>query len=122
MKKGEWVGVDLDGTLAQYDGWKGIKHIGEPVPAMLKKVMQLLADGVEVRIVTARVGGAYPDAAEARCWINSWCLMHLNQLVPVTAEKDQRMIELWDDRVLQVVANTGEFVPGQVSRVFGRVV
>ena len=26
-----WYGFDLDGTLAKYDGWKGIDHIGEPV-------------------------------------------------------------------------------------------
>ena len=26
-----WIGVDLDGTLARYDGWKGIEHIGEPI-------------------------------------------------------------------------------------------
>jgi len=31
MSKG-WVGVDLDGTLAHYDGWKGADHIGEPGP------------------------------------------------------------------------------------------
>lgn len=23
-----WIGVDLDGTLAEYDGWRGWKHIG----------------------------------------------------------------------------------------------
>jgi len=25
--------VDLDGTLAKYDGWKGIHDIGDPYPA-----------------------------------------------------------------------------------------
>jgi len=24
--------VDLDGTLAMYDGWRGSDHIGDPVP------------------------------------------------------------------------------------------
>ena len=33
-----WIGVDLDGTLAMYDGWVGVSHIGEPVPAMLQRV------------------------------------------------------------------------------------
>src|SRR5262245_48902352 len=27
-----WIGVDLDGTLAEYHGWKGIEHIDRPVP------------------------------------------------------------------------------------------
>ena len=25
-----WIDVDLDGTLAQYNGSKGVEHIGEP--------------------------------------------------------------------------------------------
>lgn len=24
-----WIGVDLDGTLAGYDGWVGPEHIGK---------------------------------------------------------------------------------------------
>ena len=27
-----WYGFDLDGTLAKYDGWKGIDHIGARSP------------------------------------------------------------------------------------------
>jgi len=33
-----WIGVDLDGTLAVYDGWRGPEHIGPPVPAMVERV------------------------------------------------------------------------------------
>ena len=40
-----WIGVDLDGTLAHYEGWKGIEHIGAPVPAMLERVKNWLAEG-----------------------------------------------------------------------------
>ena len=25
-----WYGFDLDGTLAEYDKWEGISHIGKP--------------------------------------------------------------------------------------------
>lgn len=32
-----WIAVDLDGTLAEYDGWKGSAHIGNPVPKMVEK-------------------------------------------------------------------------------------
>ena len=45
MSTSGWVGVDLDGTLAQYDGWKGVDHIGDPVPKMLERVRNWLADG-----------------------------------------------------------------------------
>jgi hypothetical protein len=33
-----WIGVDLDATLAKYDGWKSADHIGEPIPAMVDRV------------------------------------------------------------------------------------
>lgn len=50
-----WVGVDLDGTLAQYDGWVDAAYIGPPVPAMVNRVRDMLDAGQEVRIFTARV-------------------------------------------------------------------
>ena len=33
-----WIGVDLDGTLAEYHGWKGSEHIGPPIPLMVERV------------------------------------------------------------------------------------
>jgi len=33
-----WIGVDLDGTLAHYDGWKGPTHIGAPIHKMVQRV------------------------------------------------------------------------------------
>jgi len=35
------VCVDLDGVLAQYDKWRGIDHIGDPVPGALAFAKQL---------------------------------------------------------------------------------
>ena len=52
-----WIGVDLDGTLAEYGGWKGPDHIGPPVPKMLERVKSWIAEGRDVRIFTARVDG-----------------------------------------------------------------
>ena len=55
-EKGEgWYGFDLDGTLAKYDGWKGIDHIGEPVRPMVELIKRMQAEGKTVKIVTARV-------------------------------------------------------------------
>jgi len=117
MSKG-WIGVDLDGTLAHYDGWRGIDHIGEPVPAMIERVRNWLAAGQEVRIFTARVceprmGGPGDDTAVlARYHILQWLIIH-GLLRPdgtplaVTNVKDFAMIELWDDRAVQVEINTG---------------
>lgn len=27
----QWIGVDLDGTLAEYNNWISIEHIGKPI-------------------------------------------------------------------------------------------
>lgn len=110
---GGWIGVDLDGTLAHYDGWQGPTHIGAPVPAMLQRVKRWLAEGRDVRIFTARVShdgtqGRMDQASEARGAIVRWCVTHLGRRLPITNVKDFAMEELWDDRAVQVIANTGE--------------
>jgi len=107
MSRG-WIGVDLDGTLAHYDHWRGHEHVGEPVPAMMERVRRWLSEGREVRIFTARVSDPDPAGQLAREVVQEWLLRHgLPELV-VTCVKDAGMIELWDDRVVQVVPNTGE--------------
>lgn len=102
-----WIGVDLDGTLAHYDGWKGIDHIGEPVPLMLARVKEWLLQDREVRIFTARVCRDGAECEQAREAIVRWCEQHIGCALPITNIKDFGMVELWDDRAVQVEANTG---------------
>jgi hypothetical protein len=110
-----WIGVDLDGTLATYDGWKGADHIGDPVPAMVERVKAWVAGGQEVRVFTARVSldnpGVAPDAVRfvARA-IEDWCELHIGVRLPITNTKDYGMIELWDDRAVTVEPNTGKVI------------
>ncbi len=65
-----WIGVDLDGTLARYDGWVGVMHVGDPVPAMLDRVQRWLEQGLDVRIFTARVSRPEQEV-EARAVIEA---------------------------------------------------
>lgn len=97
-----WIGVDLDGTLAWYDEWRGVDHIGPPIPAMIERVKNWLSEGKDVRIFTARI--QFEGAAQP---ILDW--LHENGLppLPITNVKDSYMHELWDDRVVQVERNTG---------------
>jgi hypothetical protein len=104
-----WIGVDLDGTLAEYHGWVGIHYIGKPIPLMLERVKKWLSQGRDVRIFTARVAGEPKSAGPIR----EWCLEHLGQVLPITNCKDHQMAELWDDRVVQVVTNNGRRVDGK---------
>ena len=110
-----WIGVDFDGTLAHYESFKGPGHVGEPVPAMVDRVKAWLAVGWEVRVFTARV--SHPQQAEeARAAIEAWCERHIGQRLAVTCTKDYAMVELWDDRCVQVVPNTGQPVGHQSTR------
>lgn len=106
---GGWIGVDLDGTLAHYDQWRGADHIGEVIPAMRDRVLRWLDEGREVRIFTARVSGGpdSPDVLLAARHVQDWLVRNGMPRLQVTNVKDYAMLELWDDRAVQVQANTG---------------
>lgn len=107
---GAWIGVDFDGTLAHYDGWRGMATVGAPIPAMVERVKAALARGWIVKIVTARVcaGQTDDDLALAHRVLDAWCEEVFGHRLTLTAEKDFKMIELWDDRCVQVITNTGQ--------------
>lgn len=113
-----WIAVDLDGTLAEYNGWVHELTIGKPIPTMVERVKLWLAEGKQVRIFTARVSLAEGNRARAtpnaiRIAIEEWCRVHIGSILPITNEKDFGMIELWDDRCVQVVPNTGQRADGK---------
>lgn len=115
-----WIGVDLDGTLAKRANGGGITQIGEPVPAMVARVKAWLAEGKDVRIVTARVCPTDEPSREQFLQITSamqaicdWCKLHLGRELDVTCMKDFEMIELWDDRAVQVEPDTGRRMDGK---------
>jgi len=102
MSKG-WIGVDLDGTLAHYDGWKGPDNIGEPVLKILERVKLWMAvDKYEIRIFTARAG--VPEQIPP---VVAWLEKHGIGGLAITNIKDFSMIELWDDRCVQIISNLG---------------
>lgn len=140
-----WYGFDLDGTLAKYDGWKGIDNIGEPVKPMVGLIKRMHDEGKVVKIMTARVAPrevpeyalnpfiALPTPAYAEAFIRvrgmfpeenfyskgswgpqdfiqDWCLKNLEFLPEIVYQKDHLMLELYDDRVKQVVPNEGWLV------------
>jgi hypothetical protein len=94
-----WIGVDLDGTLAKYDTWNGPIAIGDPVVPMVERVKRWLAEGRDVRIVTARVSGhgtpeRDAEARAARHAVAAWCNKHIGKVLPITCCKDFQMIEV----------------------------
>lgn len=126
-----WIGVDLDGTLARYpENDRGLpwNQFGDPVARMLTRVQTWVAKGKEVWIVTARVFPYIPGVERHSLpWptqiclitgetftvphmvdaVQDWTLKHVGKRLPVTCAKDYQMVELWDDRAVQVVPNQG---------------
>lgn len=115
MSGSGWIGVDLDGTLAHYDGWKGIEHIGDPIPKMLERVKRWVEAGMNVKILTARCC-RMSERDEQVDMIHDWLITHGLPRLEVTNIKDFGMIELWDDRAVQVVPNTGDRADGKGDR------
>jgi 5'(3')-deoxyribonucleotidase len=106
-----WIGVDLDGTLAHYDAWVDIYHIGAPIKPVVDRVKKALTSGYDVKIFTARASVYDPEERAAVIQaIQEWCERHIGVRLEVTCSKDFYMAELWDDRARQVVHNTGKFI------------
>jgi hypothetical protein len=102
-----WIGVDLDGTLAHDPGNKrenrALEQIGSPIKPMLNRLRKWIAEGKTVKIFTARASSPR-QVVMIKKWLASYGLPDLE----VTNVKDLRMVELWDDRCVQVTTNLGE--------------
>jgi len=109
-----WIGVDLDRTLAYYDGWKldpetGLGRIGAPIEPMRYRVRKWLEAGETVKIFTARVSSDRAPEERARmvAAIERWCQTYLGAILEVTAEKNFHMKALYDDLAWHVTPNQG---------------
>ncbi len=74
MPKDRTVAVDLDGTLAHYDGWKGPEHIGKPLKGA-KEFMEWLRDeGYQAVVHTTRMNSKLNNMGvdEAKKFIEEW--------------------------------------------------
>jgi len=72
---------------------------------MLSLVKELINNGNRVKIFTARA--SEPEQIEL---IKAWLADNGLPELEITNIKDYGMIRLYDDRAVQVVANTGELV------------
>lgn len=58
--------MDLDGVLAQYNGWKGMATIGKPIPGAYDFCKQMIKDGWRIIVHTCRPG-QYVES-----WLREW--------------------------------------------------
>ena len=96
-----WYGIDFDGTLVSIIDMT-------PVKLMVDRVKCFLRDGKDVRIVTSRA-----NSSDDTRFVSDWTLQQFGRRLPVTNKKDHEMVELWDDRAVQVFPNTGKRADGK---------
>lgn len=111
MNKGI-IGIDLDRTLAVYHDWQD--EIGPPIPAMVERAKRFLDEGKEVVIFTARVaveeGFSKEQVLHQHKLISAWTKKHLGVSLRATALKSRHLIQIFDDRAVGVVPNTGKII------------
>ena len=78
MKK--TVALDVDGVLAQYNGWKGIDHIGDPIPGAISFTKEL-SEFAYILIYTTRCCETLNDrdgrkASELQQIVKAWLDKH----------------------------------------------
>lgn len=106
-----WIGIDLDGTLAEsHTG----EQIGKPIVSMVNKIQQWIAEGQDVRIVTARAVTLSGIATVQR-----WLITQGLPLLTVTNMKDRHMLKLLDDRAIRIEKNTGIVCSGCWNSLYG---
>jgi hypothetical protein len=102
----EWVGFDIDSTLAEYVGIFDLLKIGAPIPDMKARLLRMYAEGkYEIKIFSARAG--WPGQKEV---ILEWLQKNGMPELAITNKKDFRMAFCFDDRSRQVIPNTGKVV------------
>jgi hypothetical protein len=68
-----------------------------------------LESGRDVRIFTARVADLDDErfTSNQRSLIDAFCYEQFGRPLPITAQKDFQMDEIWDDKAKGVIPDTG---------------
>lgn len=97
-KRPKRICIDFDGVIAQYSGWKGPNHFGEPFPETKDFLDQLHNEGYEIHIHTTR---RPPDVI---AWIQKYGFAK-NYFIHVTNTKIPAVAYI-DDRAILFVATS----------------
>lgn len=92
------VAVDLDGTIAEYDGWQGEDVIGDAFPGAVHFLTALKTSGFDVVVFSARAGTELGVNA-IWAWLNKHGVANL--VDEVTNVKQYRFAVMVDDRAIR---------------------
>lgn len=115
-----WWGFDVDATIAFYEHWTD-GTLGAPITPMIRRMKHYLKQGRPIRIVTARVAPEHGESfvLKEKERIYEFLVAQLGEIgftIPITNAKDMHMVVLFDDRVEQVIPNTGILVREELRR------
>lgn len=100
----KFIATDLDKTLAYQSGDQTDSDaIGPPIPEMQKRVMGWIDEGKKVKILSARASNPKKISQ-----IKAWLLKNGFPSLEATNIKEPEMIELYDDKAVAVIPNTGK--------------
>lgn len=115
-----WWGFDIDKTIAVDEGGTRGGVIGAPIKSLIRRMKYYIRTGRKVNIVTARVHPSEPDAAMQHAVVRQFLGENFTPmealLIDIRCDKDRSMIELFDDRVAQVIPNKGILVREELRR------
>jgi hypothetical protein len=105
----------LDATLARYDGWKGVDHIGEPLPGA-QEFMEQLCRLANVVVFTTRtkaddesLGRNGKTKYELASLVESWLKNHDIPYHEVYVGQGKPIASAYvDDRAVSIKANPNE--------------
>ncbi len=99
------VCVDVDGTLAEYKGWRGYEHIGKPIKSVIDDLNALVASKKKVHVIihTCRVttvdNKVIPQALRAlELWLTKNRIPY-NEIWTGTGKPYAN--EYWDDKAVR---------------------
>jgi hypothetical protein len=97
------LAVDFDGTISDYNGWRGYLHAGKPVGSVVKALRKEAKNGSWIIVHTCRVtamdGQIVPEAVE---FLRSWLKKNrvpFNEIWMGTGKP--YACEYWDDRAVR---------------------
>jgi len=97
-----YIAFDLDGTLAEEDGWKGISYIGKPIEKTVKLVKEWQDKGYECIIFSARASNE-----KAISYIKKWVDDNDLGIKIITNKKLPNILIFYDNRNVSVKENVG---------------
>jgi len=94
------VGIDFDGVIHRYSGYKGnrLEDLDEPMPGIKKFIETLIAQGIRVKVFTAR---GTKTGEETRDSVRRWLKKYGFPELEVTNIKHADIDLIIDDRAIQ---------------------